>query len=58
MGSWSSNSKTHVATMSEGDFRSNEKSITVPKATNVRIEFISYDGYKKILKENISLLAG
>lgn len=58
MGSWSSNSKTHVATMSKGDFRSNEKSITVPKATRVRIEFISHDGYKKILKENTSLLAG
>ncbi|MFT4734898.1 MAG: isocitrate dehydrogenase, partial [Arcticibacterium sp.] len=33
MGSWSSNSATHVATMASGDFRANEKSVTIRKAT-------------------------
>ena len=37
MGVWSSDSKTHVATMSEGDFAHNEKSVTIEKATNVHI---------------------
>jgi len=34
MGAWSSESKSHVATMSNGDFRSNEKSVTIDKATS------------------------
>ncbi len=56
MGTWSSDSKTHVATMSQGDFRSNEKSITVSEASVVRIEFIDSDGNSTILKEKIELL--
>ena len=40
MGAWSPDSKTHVATMGKDDFFSNEKSITVPAATTVRIEFV------------------
>ena len=35
MGAWSSDSKTHVSTMSSGDFYSNEKSVTIEKAVNV-----------------------
>jgi len=56
MGAWSANSKTHVATMSKGDFRSNEKSVTVPEACTVRIEFISSNGNSTILKEKVELL--
>jgi isocitrate dehydrogenase len=40
MGAWSPTSKTSVATMGHDDFFSNEKSVTVPAATTVRIEFV------------------
>ena len=58
MGVWSADSKTHVATMSEGDFANNEKSITLENATNVSIQHISIDGSKTTLKETVSLLEG
>ena len=58
MGAWSSNSKTHVATMSEGDFAHNEKSVTIEKATNVHIKHISNDGTKTTLKGNLPLIDG
>jgi isocitrate dehydrogenase len=58
MGAWSSNSRTHVATMDSGDFRSNEKSVTLPAATTVRIEHITADGNTTPLKEGLALLAG
>ena len=37
MGRWASDSRTHVATMSAGDFRHNEQSVTVAEATTARI---------------------
>ncbi|MEM8846054.1 MAG: NADP-dependent isocitrate dehydrogenase [Bacteroidota bacterium] len=55
MGAWSSDSKTHVATMSEGDFRNNEKSITLPEAQDVKIELVDVNGEIKVLKEKVSL---
>jgi len=58
MGAWSKNSKTHVATMDSGDFRSNEKSITLTKATEVSIVLEAVNGVKSILKEDISLQKG
>lgn len=58
MGAWSSDSKTHVSTMGKNDFFSNEKSITIPTATDVKIEFESTTGSTTILKEKTSLLAG
>ena len=58
MGDWSSHSKTHVATMDHGDFKSNEKSLTVEKATNIKIQLVQNDGKTVLLKEKISLLAG
>ncbi len=58
MGAWSSESKTHVATMGNNDFKTNEKSLTIDKATSVNVELIANDGKKTILKENIALLAG
>jgi len=58
MGVWSSESKTRVATMGEGDFRSNEQSVTVPEATDVKIEFMGNDGQSMVLKEKTALLAG
>ncbi len=52
MGVWTSDSKTHVSTMSSGDFCSNEKSLTVSSASvgNAKIEFIDINGRSTILK--------
>ncbi len=58
MGAWSSDSKTHVATMSSGDFRSNEVSTTMEKADTVKIEFTGKDGTATVLKEGLALQAG
>ncbi len=58
MGEWSSDSQAHVATMSEGDFRHTEESITVPEATSVRVEHVDDDGSVTVLKEELSLLEG
>ena len=58
MGAWTADSKTHVATMTEGDFAHNEKSVTLANATTVRIQHIATNGESTVLKENISLLAG
>ncbi|WP_298315360.1 NADP-dependent isocitrate dehydrogenase [uncultured Aquimarina sp.] len=57
MGAWSSDSKTHVATMASGDFRSNEKSVTVADAGDVKIEFVDSNGNTTVLKEKTALLA-
>jgi isocitrate dehydrogenase len=58
MGAWTADSKTHVATMTEGDFAHNEKSVTLANATTVRIQHIATNGESTVLKENTSLLAG
>lgn len=58
MGEWSSDSKTHVATMSDGDFVHNEKSVTVANATNVHIQFTDSNNNSSYLKKGISLLEG
>ena len=55
MGEWPAESKTHVATMSAGDFRHNEKSVTVPGATTARIEHEAADGTRTVLKDGIAL---
>ena len=58
MGKWSPDSKTNVGTMGKNNFFSNEKSVTVPETTNVRIEFVAPDGVVRILKEKTLLKAG
>ena len=55
---WPEDSKTHVAHMTAGDFRNNEKAVTLEKATEARIEFVSEDGTVTVLKESLPLLAG
>ena len=55
MGTWSPDSKSHVSTMSRGDFFANEKSTTIDKATTARIEFIAEDGELTILKDQLPL---
>jgi isocitrate dehydrogenase len=59
MGAWSKDSKTKVGTMAgKGDFFSNEKSVTVPAATDAKIELVAADGSVTVLKESTPLLAG
>ncbi|MDB6135593.1 MAG: Monomeric isocitrate dehydrogenase [Verrucomicrobiales bacterium] len=59
MGRWSAESKTTVGTMGgKGDFFSNEKSVTVPAATDVKIEFTGADGTGRVLKASTPLQAG
>src|SRR3546814_5352924 len=58
MGAWSADSKTHVATMSSGDFRHTERSVTVDAADDVRIELVAEDGDVTVLKESVKLLPG
>jgi len=58
MGKWSADSKTAVATMGKDDFFSNEKSVVVPAATSVRIEWVGANGETKVLKDKTSLKAG
>lgn len=59
MGKWSADSQTSVGTLGgKGDFFSNEKSVTVTEATDVKIEFIGKDGNSKVLKASTPLKAG
>ncbi|WP_111671515.1 NADP-dependent isocitrate dehydrogenase [Algoriphagus litoralis] len=58
MGKWSADSKTHVDSMSEGDFYGSEKSLTVPAATTVSIELVGNDGQKETLKSGLKLMEG
>ena len=58
MGAWSADSKTRVAQMSGDDFFSNEKSITVEEATDIKIEFVAADGTVTTLKASTPLRAG
>ena len=58
MGAWSADSKTHVATMQYGDFKANEKSITLESAKDVKITLSTESNTTVILKEKVALLAG
>ena len=57
MGAWSSDSESHVSTMSIGDFAHNEQSVTMPAAGALRIEHVAADGSVSVLKESIPVLA-
>ncbi len=58
MGAWSAESKSHVAHMSGGDFRSNEKSTVIGAASagDAKIEFIGADGSSRVLKPKTPLI--
>jgi isocitrate dehydrogenase len=58
MGAWSADSKTHVASMSAGDFYGSEKSVVVDAPTTVKIEWFGKDGSSNVLKEKTKLTAG
>jgi isocitrate dehydrogenase len=55
---WPEDSRTHVATMDAGDFRHNEKSVTLEADTVARIEHVAKDGTVTVLKESLPLLGG
>jgi isocitrate dehydrogenase len=56
MGEWSDDSKSHVSTMSDDDFRSTELSVTIPQATKIRIEHVAQDGTTTVLKPDFPVL--
>ena len=58
MGEWSPNSQSNVASMTSGDFRHNEQSVTINNESSVRIEFTDAAGNNQILKNGITLQAG
>jgi isocitrate dehydrogenase len=58
MGEWSSDSKSHVASMSDGDFYSSEQSVIIEKAGDVKIELTTDDGKSQVLKEKTPVLEG
>ena len=58
MGVWSADSKTHVSSMPDGDFVSNEQSVTIEKPGKLKIEWVGADGSTKTLKEGVPVLAG
>jgi isocitrate dehydrogenase len=58
MGEWSHESRSHVSTMSEGDFRATERAVTVDSERTVRIEYVSEDGDVSVLKERIEVRPG
>jgi isocitrate dehydrogenase len=58
MGAWTSDSKTHVASMESGDFYGSEKSLTLADATDVKIEFVAKDGTATVLKASTPLKSG
>ncbi|WP_425955888.1 NADP-dependent isocitrate dehydrogenase [Xylanimonas sp. McL0601] len=58
MGAWSPSSKTTVATMTEGDFFHNEKSVIVPADDTLTIRLVAEDGSVTVLKDGLKVLAG
>lgn len=58
MGTWPDDSRTHVATMTTGDFRASERSVTVRDAMTLRIELVKSDGSIDVLRDGIEVGAG
>lgn len=58
MGAWSADSKSHVASMAEGDFYGSEKSVTIEKEGSLKIELVDTDGNSTTLKEAVPVLEG
>lgn len=56
MGTWSKDSKSHVAHMDDGDFYSSEQSAVVKKEGNLKITFTSSDGTETVLREAVPVL--
>ncbi|QES88658.1 NADP-dependent isocitrate dehydrogenase [Rhizosphaericola mali] len=58
MGAWSKDSKTKVASMTDGDFFGSEKSLTIENAGKFKIEFVAKDGTTTLMKDFAPLKAG
>lgn len=58
MGEWSQASRTHVSHMTSGDFYHGEKSMTLDRARDVKMELITKSGQMIVLKPKLSLLEG
>ena len=58
MAEWSQASRSHVSHMHHGDFYHGEKSMTLDKARDVKMELITKSGKTMVLKPKVSLLAG
>jgi len=56
MGAWSPDSKSHVVSMSDGDFYSSEKSAVIESAGEVKIELEGDDGESHVLKQAVPVL--
>lgn len=56
MGAWQADSKTHVASMSRGDFFSSEQSATMKEGGTLTIALLKENGEKHVLKDNIAVL--
>jgi isocitrate dehydrogenase len=58
MGAWSKDTKSHVTTMSDGDFRHSETSVTLDAPAELRIEHVAADGTTTVLRKSLPVLAG
>jgi isocitrate dehydrogenase len=58
MGEWSQASRTHVSHMHGGDFYAGEKSMTITKACDVKMDLVTKSGKTIVLKPKVSLIAG
>mgnify|MGYP002623758661 CR=1 FL=1 len=58
MRAWPDDSGTHVSTMSSGDFRNSERSVTLDRSLTVRIEHVAADGAVTVLKDGLKLMEG
>jgi isocitrate dehydrogenase len=58
MGAWSRESRSRVVSMTDGDFRATEASVTIPEATSIRIEHVAADGTLSVLKPDFPVAAG
>lgn len=58
MGVWSSDSKSHVANMSEGDFYHSEQSAIISENGDVKISLLDNQGNETVLKESVPVIAG
>ncbi len=58
MGAWSPDTRSHVSTMDDGDFRHSETSVTIGEPTSLSIEHVAADGTATVLKKPFPVLAG
>lgn len=58
MGAWSTDSRTHVASMTHGDFYGSEQSVTIEEATELSLEFIGADGTTNFLRPAVPVKSG